>query len=92
MYFLYFLLEGPTPESQLIKRMMENRASSWLSALAIEAIVYDYELNRQEFMDAICTRHGKGHTYPLYLWRDKLWITALYAGLQDFLHGLWPKS
>ena len=35
---------------------MEKGASSWLSALPIEAI--GYALNKQEFTDAICMRYG----------------------------------
>jgi len=46
------LFEEPTPESQkLIKG-----ASSWLTALPIEAI--GYALNKQEFVDAIYMRYG----------------------------------
>jgi len=35
---------------------MEKGASSWLSALPTKAI--EYALNKQEFTDAVCMRHG----------------------------------
>jgi len=47
------MFEELTPESQHIKGAMEKRASSWLSALPIKAS--GYALNKQEFMDAICS-------------------------------------
>jgi len=51
------LLVEMIPESQqLIEGAIEKGASSWLSALSIKMI--GYALNKTEFTDAICMRHG----------------------------------
>jgi len=75
------LLKELTPKSQqLVKGAMEKGAFSWLSALPIKAI--GYALNKQEFTDAVCTRHGwklKGTPPTVLVERQTLWITASYV-------------